>query len=161
VNIVEYALNMEKDGEACYRDLAAAAGNQGIKEIFEMLADAEAKHYQAFLHLKSNKPPLAYDENLIARAKNIFQQLQLNQASTHVSDDQVEAYKKARDIESESRKFYLQKADELLDPAEKELCLKIAEEEKQHYILLDNLIDFLARPNTWVESAEWTHRDSY
>ena len=161
MNIVDYALKMEKDGEAYYRDLAATAGNKGIKEIFNMLAEAEANHYQSFLKLKQNLPILAYDENIFARAKNIFQQMQLDQDPLDVQIGQVEAYKKARDIEIESRQFYLKKADELFDPVEKELCLKIAEEEKQHIILLETIIDFLSRPATWLENAEWRHLDSY
>lgn len=161
MNIIEYALKMEKDGEEYYRALAAKAGNKGIEDIFHTLADTEAKHYQAFLQLRDKKPGLSYDENILSYAKNIFQQMSLDQDPLNVQDDQVEAYKKARQIEKESREFYLQKAEELPNQAEKELCLKIAEEEMQHYILLDTMIDFMSRPYTWLENAEWNHLDSY
>ncbi len=152
---------MEREGEDYYRGLAAKAGNKGIEGIFHTLADAEAKHYQALLQLRDNLPLPVYDENILLYAKNVFQQMRLDQDPINVQDDQVEAYKKACQIEKESREFYLQKAEELPNQAEKELCLKIAEEEMQHYILLDAMIDFISRPYTWLENAEWSHPDSY
>ncbi|MCF6281740.1 MAG: ferritin family protein [Candidatus Polarisedimenticolaceae bacterium] len=162
MNIIEYALEMEKDGERYYRDLALNAKLKGIQKIFNSLADAEAKHYRSFLQLRDNLPPTTDDdENILLHAKNIFKQIHLDDVPLHGHDDQVEIYKKARQIEDESRAFYLQKAAELSDPAEKELCLKIAEEELQHSILLDAMIDFISRPYTWLENAEWSHLDSY
>ena len=78
-----------------------------------------------------------------------------------MNEDQIDAYKKARDIEKKSRDFYLEKAGELSDPTQKELCLKIAEEEQKHYLILDNIIEFISHPDTWLENAEWRHIDEY
>lgn len=161
MNIIEYALKMEKDGEIYYRDLAANAGNNGVEDIFNLMADAEAQHYKAFLQLRDNLPIPVTDDKILSQVKNVFQQMQLNKDKVSVKDEQVEAYKKARTIEKESREFYLQKAGELSDPTERDLCLKIAEEEKQHYLILDNIIEFMSRPDTWLEDAEWHHMDVY
>lgn len=161
MNIIEYALEMEKDGEDYYRNLAAKAGNKGIENIFLALANAEAKHYQAFLQLRDGLSIPSSDEDILSHAKSIFQKMKLDQDPLNVQDDQVEAYKKARQIEKESKDFYLQKATELSNPIEKELCLKLAEEEMQHYILLDAMIDFISKPYTWLENAEWSHLDDY
>jgi len=161
VNIIEYALKMEREGEKYYRDLAAKAGNKGIEGIFHSLADAEAKHYQALLRLRDNLPLPVYDENILLHAKSIFQQMSLDQDPINPRDDQLAAYKKARQIEKESRGFYLQKAEELTNQGAKELCLKIAAAEQQHYILLDAMVDFISSPDTWLENAEWNHLDNY
>jgi len=161
MNIIEYALEMEKDGEDYYRDLAAKAGNKGIENIFLTLANAEAKHYQAFLKLRDNISLPADDEDILSYAKTIFQEMDLDKDPLNIQNNQVEAYKKARQIEKESKDFYLQKATELSNPVEKELCLKLAEEEMQHYILLDAMIDFISEPYTWLENAEWSHLDDY
>ena len=48
MDIYEYAMQMEKDGEAYYRDLAGKTSHQGLKSILGMLADAEVKHYKLF-----------------------------------------------------------------------------------------------------------------
>jgi rubrerythrin len=73
----------------------------------------------------------------------------------------VDAYIKARDIEKKSQEFYQQKAEELDDPEQQKICLQIAKEEGQHYIILDNLIELLQRPATWVEDAEWRNMEDY
>jgi len=161
VNIIEHALKMEKDGEAYYRELASNAGNKDIEEIFIMLAEAEAKHYESFLQLKNEQDIITSEENLLPEIKTIFQRMSVEKPSINVQQGQIDAYKKARNIEKESRDFYLKKYEETSDPIEKELCMNVAEEEQQHYIILDNIINFMASPDTWLEDAEWSHMDTY
>jgi rubrerythrin len=48
MNIYEYAMKLEKDGERFYRDLAEKIEDKGIKSIFIMLAEEEIKHYIIF-----------------------------------------------------------------------------------------------------------------
>jgi len=51
--------------------------------------------------------------------------------------------------------YYAEKAEEVESESQKEMLLAIAEEEKRHYFLLDNIIEFVARPDTWLENAEF------
>ena len=37
----------------------------------------------------------------------------------------------------------------------------LAEEERKHYFLLDNVIDFLFQPQSWLENAEFVHLNDY
>ncbi len=161
MNLIEYALKMEKNGEAYYRELASKAGNKDIEEIFIMLAEAEVKHYESFLQLKNEQAILTSEENLFPEIKNIFQRMSKEKPSINVQQGQIEAYRKARNIEKESRDFYLKEYEKTSDPIEKELCLTIADEEHQHYIILDNMINFMSSPDTWLEDAEWHHMDTY
>lgn len=69
--------------------------------------------------------------------------------------------KKAQDIEKKSRDFYLDKCTIVELQYQKELFLKLAEEEKKHYFLLDNIIEFVSRPETWLENAEFCHLEEY
>ncbi len=74
---------------------------------------------------------------------------------------QIEVYKKAQDIEKKSIDFYLQKADEVKEHCQKGTFRKLAEEEKKHYFLLQNIIEFVSRPESWLENAEWYHLEEY
>lgn len=161
MNMIEYALKMEKNGETYYRELASKAGNKDIEEIFIMLAEAEAKHYESFLQLKNEQDIMTTEEDLFPQIKNIFQRMSQEKPSINVQQSQIDAYAKARHIEKESRDFYLKEYEKISDPIEKELCLKIADEEHQHYIILDNIINFMSSPDTWLEDAEWHHMDTY
>lgn len=161
MNIIDYALQMEKDGEAYYREMAAEANDAGIKKVFELLADAEAEHYKAFMQMKENQPVTKSDDKHIAKIKTLFTEMKEKGGQDVLNQEQVAAYIKARDVERKSQETYKQKAEELTDPEQKNLCLKIAEEEGKHYIILDNLIEFLQRPATWVEDAEWRNMEDY
>lgn len=78
-----------------------------------------------------------------------------------INISQIELYKKAQEIEEKSRKFYLEKAGEAVNPAQKEIFSKIADEEKKHYFILENVIEFVSRPQNWLENAEWYHLEEY
>ena len=74
---------------------------------------------------------------------------------------QKEAFIKAQELEKKSEEFYLEKSKQAADLEQKTIFLKIAAEEKQHYWLLDNLIEFISRPDHWLENAEWNHLEEY
>lgn len=45
---LELAMQMEKEGEQFYRELAEQEKNIGFREIFSKLAEDEQKHYHLF-----------------------------------------------------------------------------------------------------------------
>ena len=160
MNIFEYAMQMEKDGENFYRDLIQKTSNIGIKTILTMLADDEVKHYNTISRMRTAKPQMART-TILDDAKNIFIQLRKSDEEFDVDLGQVELYKKAQDIETASRNFYLEKANQVEKQYQKQLFLRLAEEEKKHYFLLDNIIEFVSRPQYWLENAEFCHLEEY
>ena len=159
-NIFEYAMQMEKDGEDFYRQLAQKTGNNGMKTILTMLADEEVKHYDAIEKIKTQNTQIAESEILID-AKNVFVQIKESGESFNFDINEADLYKKARDIEKKSRDFYKEKANEVTEKYQKELLLKLAIEEQKHYILLDNIIEFVSQPEQWLEDAEFFHLEDY
>jgi rubrerythrin len=154
-NIFDFAMQMEKDGEEYYRQLA---GNKGMRTILTLLADEEVKHYNAIEKIKTQQAQIA-DSEILIDAKNIFVQIKESGESFDFNINQEELYKKARDIEKKNRDFYTEKANEVTENYQKELFLKLAVEEQKHYVLLDNIIDFISRPEQWLENAEFFHLD--
>jgi rubrerythrin len=160
MNIFEYAMQMEKDGENYYRQLAEKVNNKGIQTILTMLADEEVKHYNALVKIQAQKPQMA-ETTILTDARNVFEQMKESNEKFNIDVNQIELYKEAQKIEERSINFYLEKADEVTEEYQKELFLKLAEEEKKHYFLLENIIEFVSRPQTWLENAEWHHLDEY
>jgi len=161
MNIYDYALEMEKESESYYRQLVEKTDNKGLKTIFNMLADEEAKHYKIVAEMKSKTPAKVSDTNILSDAKEIFRQMSNDVEKSDFSGEQLKFYRKAQEIEKRSRNFYLQKADEVENEAQKRIFRNLAEEEKKHYFLLQNIIDFVAMPKDWLENAEWYHLDEY
>ena len=75
-------------------------------------------------------------EQILADAKNVFVHIKESGESFDFDIKQTELYKRAQDIEKKSRDFYLDKADEVQEKYQKEVFLRLADEEKKHYFLL-------------------------
>ena len=161
MNIYDYAMQMEKDGENYYRDSAQKINNAGLKKILGMLADAEVKHCDILQKMKKNEKAQSPHTEILSNVKNIFVEMQEAKDTVGVNISQKELYKKAQEIEKKSQEFYSEKATEVNDLSQKELFLKIAEEEKKHYWILENILNFISRPQNWLENAEWYHLDEY
>jgi rubrerythrin len=161
MDIFEYAMQMEKDGEDFYRRAARQSPNKGIKAILTMLADEEVQHYKAIEKIKSAKPVQLAGTAILADAKNVFARLKESGEEFTSETNQISLYKKALDIEAKSRDFYTEKAGEVSEPNTKGLFLRLVQEEQKHYVLVENIIDFLSRPDTWLENAEFYHLDEY
>ena len=153
-------MQMEKDGEDYYRLLARQTEDTGLKTILTMLADEERKHYQIIAKIQTERPQMA-ETSLLADAKNIFIQLKESKAKFSFDIEESELYRKAQALEKKSIDFYLEKACEVDQEYQKKIFLKFAEEEKKHYLMLENIIEFVSRPETWLEDAEFYHLDEY
>lgn len=160
MNIFSYAMQMEAESQDYYRSLANQTDDLGLKTIFNMLADEEAKHYKIIEEMKTKARGKVGDSNLLSNAKAVFQKMVENQRFNFTMN-QLELYSKAQDIEAKSKSFYLEKADEVEDDVQKEIFRKLANEEDKHYFLLQNIIDFVSRPKNWLENAEWYHLEEY
>ncbi|HUW20527.1 MAG TPA: ferritin family protein [Sedimentisphaerales bacterium] len=161
MNIFEFAMEKEKYSEDYYRQLARKANNKGLQTIFNMLADEEAKHYRIVEEMKDRIPDRVSNTDVLAEGKEIFARMRKGAGKFDFDAGQTETYKKAQDIEKDSEEFYLQKADEVEDQGQKRIFKELADEEKKHYFLLENIIEFVSRPQQWLENAEFYHLEEY
>jgi len=159
VDIYKFAMQMELDGRHFYQDLAKKTKNAGIKSVLTMMAESEAKHYNVILDMQKNdKTEYSKDVEVLTKIKNVFSKMK-EEKEIDVDVSQVEFYKKALEIEADSEKFYLERADEEKDPHRKEIFLTLANEEKGHCILLENLVNLVSQPDSWIENSEWYNID--
>ena len=163
MGVFDDAMQMEKDGEQYYRGLAGESPDKGLATILTMLADEEVKHFNILKAMKAGGSVQVDGGTVRQDVKNVFQKLQDSGEKFDFTVSQVDAYKKAQEIERKSREFYQQRADETGSPAAKEAFLKIADEEHLHYQMLDTMVEYISRaePGGWLESAEWHHTDEY
>jgi rubrerythrin len=159
MDIYKYAMQMELDGRHFYLDLAKKTNNTGIKSILTMMAESEARHYNIILGMQKNdKIQYSADTEVLTNVKNIFMKMK-EEKDIDVDVSQVEFYKKALEVETDSEKFYLERADEEKDPHRKKIFITLASEEKSHCVLLENIVNFVSQPDTWLENPEWYHLD--
>ena len=160
MNIFDFAMQMEKDGEEYYREIARKTKDRGIETIMNMLAEEEVKHYQILLEMKIRTPKVP-ETKILANVKNIFAEMKERHEEPSPDQPQIEMYKKARELEKKSQDFYEEKSGVVETEEQKEILLKLADEEKRHFHIIENIITFVSRPHTWLENAEFKHLEDY
>jgi rubrerythrin len=161
MEVFDFALKMEKDGEDFYRNLAREAGDNGVARVLTMLAGAEVKHYEAIKAMANEKYEYS-EQPVMAPARNIFQEMK--ESGEKVFDlkaKQLDAYRTAQELEKKSRDYYRLQAEQMKESPAGEIFSLLANEEEKHYRLLDSLADFVSRPETWLENAEFTKLEDY
>ena len=160
MDIFDYALQMEKDGEQFYREIAEKTGNKGLQTILTMLADEEVKHYQVIERMRQDKYQMT-ETTVLDDARNIFIKMKGQDETFEPDQEQAELYLRAQEIEKKSQQFYQEKARQTDKDDQKKLFERLAKEEEKHYFLLENIIEFVSRPKQWLENAEWHHLEEY
>ena len=162
MNLLEYAIQMEKDGEAFYRKLAEkCVGDEGMRYIFTLLADDEVKHRKLFEAMLEGADCEMRDTEIIGKAVSIFKDIQQKGEVFECSNKQVELYRQAYEIELKSYDYYMEQLANASKEKEKETIRRIAREEKRHAVVLENIIEMVTRPDSWIENAEFNHMEQY
>ena len=161
MNVYQFAMQMEKDGEAYYRECADKTASAGLRGILLMLAGAEVAHYELFRRMQAREEALLADSALLEQVKNVFAEIREREGAPAVRSSEIELYQKAQEIERRSWELYEGHAAKAASPAERLTFERIAVEERRHYRILEGIIDFVSRPQVWLENAEWTHLEDY
>jgi rubrerythrin len=161
VDVFDYAMKMEQDGESFYRMLEESVADKGLKSVFKTLADEEVKHFRVIQALKTNTHDLE-DSHVIKSSNTLFEELKDNPPKEFFKEKaQEEAYIKARGLEEKSWKFYEDCLKKASSEKEAQIFSRLASEEYGHYKILDHMIELIQRPKTWLEDAEITHLEDY
>ncbi|AXH10359.1 hypothetical protein CP960_11415 [Malaciobacter halophilus] len=155
MNVYDYAMKVEKDGEAYYNYLASKAPNNGLKKVFDILAEAEVQHYNVFKSMRDKDGSDFKSIDISTDTKTIFETLNEQRDSVTFDAEQVKFYEDAIKREEDSYQFYIDKANELEDEEEKTAFIDIAKEELKHKAILEEIVHFIQEPNNWVQSAEF------
>jgi rubrerythrin len=160
MEILEYAMNLEKEGEDYYRTLAENCPNDGVKKILIWLADEEVKHFNIFREMHTGAPKIQVSD-IIERSKNVFTEMKISKSFEAISPTQTAAYRKALDLERKTYDFYMKQFEESEDPEHKKIFLTVANEEDKHYKLVYSIIDFITAPERYIDNAEFYHIGPY
>lgn len=157
MNVFEYAIQMEVDGEKFYRELALENKDNDLKQVFTSLAEDEKNHAK-IIKEKQIGTSSSIEEGDVASVENVF-----TDATDVVSEDypieQLHAYRKALEMEKKSINLYKKLLAEA--PENKEIFEFLIEQEEDHYNIIEEIIEMLMRPQEWIESAMFGLRKEY
>lgn len=157
MNILDFAMKMELDGKEYYEKLAAETTNAGLKSIFNDLASDEQKHFEIFLAIKRGTKLIMADSTVLEKAKNLFEELAGDTGIVADMNSSLDGYQYARKIEADSVRFYEDMAKKEQDPETLQLLLRITNEEKKHFNIMDNLYDYTLAPQNFLAWGEFSN----
>jgi rubrerythrin len=157
MNVFDFALEMELDGKAHYEKLAARASIVGLKNIFLMLASDEQKHYETIQSIKAGVYGTIAGSTVLDEARNVFQGFMNQRTLLGSMHKDLDGYRYAMHVEADSVKLYEDMAKKENSAESVQLLLKIANEEKKHYNIMENLYDFVLAPQNYLAWGEFSN----
>ena len=166
MDILDYAMRMELDGKMYYETSASKMPTPELRVILLTLAEEEVKHYHFFKRMKESGLTAARDvidatPSSAMAVKNVFQEMVGNGQATLYGDNVQSIWRKALDVEEKAEKLYRDEASKENDTERKELLDRIADEEKSHVYLIENMLAFMADPAGFIDSAKFQQFQSW
>lgn len=159
MNSIEFAINMEMDSKRFYMQQAEKTEDSGLKSIFHTLAEEESIHARI---LKNRAETLSYElVDTYAEIKNIFVEIGKYKNMIRQLPDALDVYTIALEGEKKSLELYQEMRKEATSENDQKIFDFLIEQEKDHCIVAEQLVEMVSRPKEWVESAEFGVRKEY
>jgi rubrerythrin len=149
---IQLARKMEMDGIKFYTKAAAQAANPQGRMLFESLAADEKRHLQIVEKISKgfgvdvSAMPMPADsiKTVFTNAREKIGEEEM------VAAGEKEAIRYAQGMEKDSYDLYVRCADQAEGAQEQTIFARLAEEENQHYVILDNTLEYLEQNAKWM-----------
>lgn len=160
IHILKEAILLERRGKAFYSNAAESTKSDAAKKIFTLMAEEEEEHIKylstQFAHFAKTEEFLKPEAPGRDDAEVVTMKVLTEEFKKQVSAASYEAaaIAAAMDFELRAVKVYADRAIETNDPREKELYQILADWEKGHHEILQNLNDEL-KEEIWNDNKFW------
>lgn len=156
---IKEAIRLEVDGRNFFNHAAETTHNEHGKKMFQKLAAEEVKHIEVFSRLFTEVLKEA-DWKKYVKAEEmrgespLIEKLKERMKGAE-GKSETQALSIGMELEENAIQFFQKAAGEVDDSAASEIFMKISEEEKFHYDLLQAQHDSLTNSGFWLDSAEF------
>lgn len=159
-DIKSIALQMEMDGIKFYNDLASKTLHPMGKAMFKSFVEDEKLHVKRLRVLlsapkeksqKKEKGTVNPRERLITIFREMGEELK---KKVDANTNDIEAVRLAMELEKKGIEFYERATREASDPRDSETYRFLAGEERAHFGILENTLDFLEKTELWEAESE-------
>ncbi|MCU0641903.1 MAG: ferritin family protein [Candidatus Margulisbacteria bacterium] len=163
---VKFSIELEKKGYAFYRDTAARTKNPLAASTLSSLAEREQVHIERIMEyylsltgeqiLRSDwLKEVAVPPTRAQLLKPILLKLKsLLSKKIETTAEINEAYEIAEGLERDSFTLYDQISKKSADPTAQKFYASLAQEEREHYAILDETLQYLNSPGDWFRKEE-------
>jgi len=158
MNILECTIKMKQETKAHYERLSEAVTEKELKRLFTLLASAEEEHIEKLTDLKDNMNKVgglsfsALDESVCVFSPHIDPR---HLAETLRNDP--DAYMHVVHEEEETIEFFDQLKNQAENEQMKRVCQVLADKEREHLNMLENIYFFVEEPRTYLEWGEFSN----
>jgi len=147
---------MEKDGYSFYKKAAAQTSSEMGRTVFESLADDEELHLDVFEKLFEDTVGTDEWNDLVNSSKKyaelkIFPKDLKDTEAVSPDTNELDALNFAMNSEKEAIDYYTKIKDDTQDDAVKKIIDEIIEQEKSHYMILQEEFSHLSATGYWYE----------
>ena len=158
MNVFEIAMEKEKEVKTYYEKLAEETSHTGVKNIFTLLAADEQRHFDAVQTLKNEiECAVPADSPALSAAKEVIGAFFGDTVPASKLKKSLDSYRHAMHVESESVKFYESILGTVEDKGVKQVLTTILSQEREHYTIVENLYEYVLKPEYFLEWAEFSN----
>jgi rubrerythrin len=158
MNIYDCAIAMEQDARKRYEELADRVTLPELKKLFILLAKAEEEHHQHLLGLKGGANG-GGEFGALDEATCLFRSLVGKKETVAALEKDPDLYRHVVGQEEESIRLYEALADKAEREGEKAQLRRLAEEERRHLSVVENIYAFMESPRTYLAWGEFANLD--
>ena len=153
---IKTAIQMEKEGYSFYKKAAVQTSSEMGKSIFESLASDELLHLDVFQKMFKDEVGEFEWDNLVDSSKKyanikIFPKDLKTMEGANPDSDEMDALRIGMDSEKEAIDYYKKILENTTDPDIKNIINEIIEQEKNHYLILEQEFDHLDKTGYWFD----------
>ena len=158
---LKIAIRMEVEGQQFYGKASRSSDNQLGRKLFESLAVEEGYHRQKFeeiyeaIRSKKAWPETDFQPDKGKRLRTIFAEAtEAIGLSVKAPATELDAIQMAMEMENKSYDFYKNQGRNALYYTQKDFYEALANEERQHHLVLLDYHEFLSDPAGWFVGKE-------
>ena len=163
---IELAIANEKTEMEFYQQEANRTDNELAKQIFIQLAKDESEHMQRIqeLHhklMQDGSWPTDLPLSIAGtQVRQDFEELVTKRSSAEdATNADIAALQHAIEFEQKGYRFYMKLAEACSNPAEKAFFNFLSRIEREHYLSLDETLQYLEDPHSWLLVHERVYLD--
>ena len=157
MNIVDCAIKKTLETKTYFEKLAAGSTLGDLKGLFNLLATAEQEHYEALMKLEKEVEAGGAGFTVLNEAACIFKPLVEKRDLLAELKTDPDAYRHVITEQEESVKFYEDLATKAELQVTRNLLKRIAEQERKHLNIIENIYAFMESPRTYLAWGEFSN----
>lgn len=160
MNVFDFAIRLEEHGVRLFERLSTDTENPEQRRIFDYLADMEKEHLAALRTMKEVVTAEEAESGLIDRAWHVndgFEKLLESSDLLHELRTDPDGFGHVVKAEEENIRMLEGMAATDTSETASVLLHQLAEDERKHLEVMENIYDFVEKPHTYLEWGEFSN----